>query len=498
MTTLKPTTRLLLVAALSLAGSAPAFGAPLVWQGDDGTNPTLWSVGENWDTNSVPLAGDDLTFGTATSYTVNLGGVNRDVKTLTFNAASDYVFNGDTLRSTARNIDFLTQSGAGKVTINSAFTWTSQNNNRYIVGAGTGAVTLAGSISGDMGLEMRSSTFTLFITGDNNGWTGSNAALNPGSNSVTLGHVNALGSAKLSMGGGTGTGNGNKINASTSIVSNGVLAISGGSSGQDVKFTGGNFSFASGTMDPRGNKIAVADGLTLTVRGAFDSSDELVVNGASTSKVVLAGNVSVLSGTNTDGIIRVQGGTLLINGTQTVTKAATNANYAVGTGATLGGNGTLQSGGLASITGTIAPGTSVGTLTFGTNASTGDATDVQFLNTSKLAVELSSAGVSDLLAIAGDLTIDNGAILDLDLLNLETLSGDYTLATFASLAGTFSVVKYEGATIVNPIAAGAIGGTHQLVYGTNAISLTAIPEPASLAILALGGLMMLPRRKQTR
>ncbi len=477
---------LALIGAVALAGLSTTSAQ--TWTG--GT--TLWGTDTNWNPVGVPASGADLAFGgTATNFTVDLGAVNRDVRSMTFTNSSgtDYTFQNGTLRSTTRNIDFLINNGSDDVIINSALTFTGDNNARRINGTGTGDFIINGAISADIGFSNASGAglVDLFINGSNTTWTGSQARLTTNANNnITLGNVNALGSAQLAM-----SGNHN-INATVNIVSNGSLSVSGGSAATNVSFKGSNYSFASGTMNETGLKLA-PQGNTVTVRGLFASADEIVVNGSATGKVVFDGNVETLTqASRIEGFIRVEGGTLLINGIHTVTKAATDTNYTVNSGATLGGNGTLRGGGLATITGTLAPGSdSIGTLTFGTNASTTSTTDVQFNLDSVFAMELASAGSSDLLAIAGGLTLGTGVTLDLTQLS-GTLSGNYTLATFSSLVGTFDTVNYNGGS-VNP---NLINGTHELVYGSNSIMLNVIPEPSSALLIGLGAFGLLARRRR--
>ena len=110
--------------------------------------------------------------------------------------------------------------------------------------------------------------------------------------------------------------------------------------------------------------------------------------------------------------------------------------------------------------GTLNAGQSVGTMTF---------TDhVQILGT--LAVEVAGA-TADLLAITGDLTLGAASMIDVQ----GALDGvsSYTIATFTGArSGTFndvSTVTAQG---------------YQVTYNANDITLTVIPEPATLSLMA--------------
>lgn len=149
-------------------------------------------------------------------------------------------------------------------------------------------------------------------------------------------------------------------------------------------------------------------------------------------------------------------------------------------GGTLAGIGTITNNIFVNATdagdpGTFAPGTSIGTFTA--------MKDVSFGAGAVFAVELDSGGVSDLLDVGGNLTLDPASILDVSSLGLAI--GEYTIATYAgTLSGTFgSVTGLPGVTVD---------------YGTganSAITLTVIPEPATALLAVAGGACVLSRRR---
>ena len=218
------------------------------------------------------------------------------------------------------------------------------------------------------------------------------------------------------------------------------------------------------------------------------------------------------------------GGTLLVNGNATAVSSGTGlGTVQINETGTLGGSGTIGETGRVTLalstlgaagTSATAPGyleggvavTEVANLA---NVAPGGVVDgeriatlnvngnVDFGDYTRLAIDLDDLGISDQLAITGDWSLSStGSVLDLDLLTGSSLSGDYILASFASLTGTFDEVYYDGVLINNPTAIGAIGGTHNLVYDTNILRLNVIPEPASLMLLSLGaGLLLTGRRK---
>ncbi|MBN1341627.1 MAG: PEP-CTERM sorting domain-containing protein [Phycisphaerae bacterium] len=136
---------------------------------------------------------------------------------------------------------------------------------------------------------------------------------------------------------------------------------------------------------------------------------------------------------------------------------------------------------LGNATGLLAVG--VGADIDGTLLDLGDAATLTF--------DLGSLGASGDLDIAGGLSLDG--VLDLDLLDGQTLGSDYILAT-GTVSGIFSSVYYEGSLVSNPTDWGAIGGTHRLKYYNDHVALI-VPEPTTMAIFGMGVLLTLVRRR---
>jgi hypothetical protein len=133
----------------------------------------------------------------------------------------------------------------------------------------------------------------------------------------------------------------------------------------------------------------------------------------------------------------------------------------------------LKGGGAANanviISGDFAPGASIGTFTA--------YADVDFLSGSTFTIELGPGNTSDLLDVIGDLDI-TGATLRL----VGNDVGTFTIATYGTrTGGAFALVDTTG-----------LGDGYtldSLAYGTgsgDAITLTVIPEPASILLLVSG------------
>ncbi|MBN9548101.1 MAG: autotransporter outer membrane beta-barrel domain-containing protein, partial [Alphaproteobacteria bacterium] len=176
--------------------------------------------------------------------------------------------------------------------------------------------------------------------------------------------------------------------AGAGTVDNGSATLTTGGNGKSTIF--------SGTLTGTG-------GLTKTGSGTFELSGS-----------------STLSGTT-----EVAAGTLLVSG------SLGDSAVKVDSGATLGGGGTVKS---LDATGTVAPGNNaIGTLTVNGAAN--------FQSGSTYAVELDSAGLSDLIDASGAATIASGAGLTLTNIGAGGLVAGtrYTVLEASSVTGTFTL-----------------------------------------------------------
>lgn len=253
-----------------------------------------------------------------------------------------------------------------------------------------------------------------------------------------------------------------------------------------------NASSHNGTLNLFGNNQTIGrlmDGGTTYVGEVVHNSSAtaatLTINQALNSTYLgrVAGNLDLtkggvgtltLGGSNTySGTTIVSNGTLLVNG-----RHLGGGLYTVASGATLGGTG-LISAALASVAGgVVAPGNSIGTLTFNGNA------DLDGI----LKIELNSSGLgsSDLLFVTGSLDIAS-ATLDFDLLAGALDDEAYIFAQYGVLVGTFSnIVDAPG------------GYTIDYTYGINQNQIAlVIPEPATLSLVLLGaGALVAHRRRK--
>jgi autotransporter-associated beta strand protein len=197
--------------------------------------------------------------------------------------------------------------------------------------------------------------------------------------------------------------------------------------------------------------------------GVIDGQLNLIKIGAGTQ---------VLGGTSTySGDTTISAGSLLVNGS-----IASSSGVSVNDGATLGGSGDVGNVTVAD-GGHLAPGNSPGTL---------HAASLALNDASILDFELGSlAGPNDLIDITGDLTLDG-------ILNISNLGGLDD--------GRYTLMTYSGSLSDNGLALGSTPGAFNYSIDTGTagsvfLDISAVPEPGTLTLLGLGGLLALRRRR---
>jgi autotransporter-associated beta strand protein len=194
-----------------------------------------------------------------------------------------------------------------------------------------------------------------------------------------------------------------------------------------------------------------------------------------------------LSGNNSyTGATVVSAGKLVVNG-----NISTSVSLTVEAGATLGGAGTL---GTATISGSLAPGNSIGTLTAEGNVTwNSNSGNAWVFELGTASVDLAAAGLgsnNDLLLIAngGDFLKGSGSAFTFDFADTGAV-------------GWYKLVEWDGITnfaatdfVATNLNAG-LSGTFTVDSGSSALYLNVIPEPSAAVLLGIGGLLILPRRK---
>ncbi|MHB1155887.1 MAG: PEP-CTERM sorting domain-containing protein [Phycisphaerales bacterium] len=353
-----------------------------------------------------------------------------------------------------------------------------------ITKSGTGGLVL--KVGANTGNFVNGNAMLVRLNGNNTGLAGA-ALLKAGT--LLLNHSNALGgSVSLTLTNPVTTasavGDTSKLligTAGVSISTPLIVANTTAADTADIRVIGSNITTGTATYTgpiTLGDLQGLANGLELSAAsGGTTAFNGAISDGANSSKITVNGggtvNLANPTGNLYDGGTTVTGNTSLVVSNTSGSATGTGA-VVIATGSKLGGNGSVS--GPVTGAGNIAPGNSIGTLTVGSAAISGT-----------FSVELQSAGVSDLLTVVGNLDITNTT------LGLTDLGGaldgsTYIIATYGSLTGSQFFA-------VDPLL-DANGYTVDYNYqGGNQIALV-IPEPATLGLMTLGGMMIATRRNK--
>jgi len=251
--------------------------------------------------------------------------------------------------------------------------------------------------------------------------------------------------------------------------------------GTTTGITEGAVKYTAHSFTPVGSSTFtvpnLSNRLAATLTGNLSGGGTLVYGGPGT--LTLSGSNSYTGATN------VNAGTLLINGDQT----GATGNVTVASGATLGGAGIIGGAVTVSDNAILAPGASAGTLTLGGSLA---------LNPlSLLSFEL---GTTNSFGVGNDLVAVNGAFVLDGKLNVTQLpsfgpqlggaAGVYELFTY-NTGNSFT----DNGLLINSLGPNSSGWIGTIVASNGQVTLSVIPEPASLALLVFGALALLRRRK---
>lgn len=297
--------------------------------------------------------------------------------------------------------------------------WTNSEDLRVGVG-GIGRLTVSdggtvnnqeGSIGINEGfLFVPSGEGAVLVTGEGSSWN----------NEVSL-EVGAGGIGSLTISDGGTVNVDGIVRVATDAASRGTINI-GAAAGEEA--------VGAGILDTSVVKFGDGEGLLVFNHTDTDYVFEPTINGA--------GDVAVYSGTTIFERFNGYSGDTTLWGGQLIVNGSLGGGTIINDTGVLGGSGTV---GAITVNagGTLAPGSSIGTL---------NATDVAFEEGGRYAVEVNAAGESDLLAATGEVIINAGVILDV---SSETLGEDgrdyndegtdYTIITAENgLIGAFDTV----------------------------------------------------------
>ena len=308
----------------------------------------------------------------------------------------------------------------------------------------------------------------------------------------TFGGAGAVNSVTVNSGGTlglyqTGTDHGSTLNL------NDGSTLRGQSSGASTQNTW------AGPVNVAGAVTLKADAV-LNVSGAIGGTGSIVKTGA--AKLTLSGANGYSGGTT------LQAGTLALSGGGTVgsgdltlaagaifdVTGATGGSCTLGSGQTLKGNGTVTGGLIMGSGSTLSPG-----LSTGTNVFSGPLT----LSGSTSTFELASVTDHDQVVVAGDsLTLQSSPVLSLAVGGLTAGAGaEFTLFNnqFGGAVVRMSNFQLDGGGELADGATFTVGAhLFEIDYeggDGNDITLTVVPEPASLGLLGAAFLAALLRRR---
>jgi|688.fasta_scaffold08369_3 fibronectin-binding autotransporter adhesin len=501
-----------------------------------GATSSDWSTGSNWSLGYAPTSANMARFMWSTANAPTLGAgsfITTKMYFFSSGALPNYTFTGAGSANTTLKIDpnsgstvsFIENGGSTSGGINQTFsnlTLLLQDSNltgQTKIQPGDGrSVTIASNAT----LQIGSTTAQAVILEANSPQTGSgtlniNGVLNAGVTGSTI-SVEKSGVLNLNLAAGSdftnlelSSKNGGVINflaggglgGSVSIYSGGVANVATSGiildttqfsivSGGKISTTytsgtstlGGLLSLANGTGGPTSTFDVASGGiLALTNRVQLGSASAIVEK---TGNGTLALTYSGGTGNSfTASAFNVKAGTLLVNNIGNTTASAAAVN--IFSGATLAGAGRIT--GATTISGILAPGNSIGTLTVANDVTWngsllgGDATtDWKF--------ELGAANTADLLQITGaesEFIKGTGTTFRFDFLG-STATGTFKLVDWDSIvpwtggevAGTnFSIADF---TYTN------LGGSNLGIFQFNGTQLEfqAIPEPSALQLFGIG------------
>jgi len=455
--------------AVDGAGTLTLRDAPLTltWDGDGGDDN--WATVANWGPDAIVLSGDDLTFAGTTGLTPNNDlAANTDIAGITFdNTAGAFTIGGNVIDLTGNIVNNDTDlqtlgldmrltgghrqvnTASGDITITGDISQDASNRQLQKTGSGTLTLTGANSHSGGttlssgtlvLGAAAAAGTGTITLSGgtldtvattyiNNISATGS-AAINNSAGTVTFntGTVTGAGTLAFSvaqqtrffsdLSGFSGTishdndaGGQLRLWNQVEDLSATKIVTSGGTSGSGLQFINSGNDHTIGELSGTGGKILMrgGSGLTLTVDQSTDTTySGLLQDGDASRKGTLVKDgvgTLTLDGANTySGTTTIDGGTLLVNnasGSATGT-GALNVN----SGGTLGGTGTVS-----------------GVVTVNSGG--------------HISVNASNSEIS----LTGGLTLNAGAVLDVDLSSYAGGSTKVIVDYDGALSGTFAVTN---------------------------------------------------------
>ena len=491
-------------------------------------NATTLNLAGSWVENTAPGSSNILRFNsTWTPANIAMGGSLNVSGIQVTNVATGNGrisgTSGQTLTLGSDGIDMSTASGnfridpaiilsanqtwsvaSGRI-LNLAANGISGDFTAQVNGAGTLAFDASGTATYGSQLEVNASTLRInfattdvTLTNPNNSFT-----------SLTLfngtGRFNSIANAGLNSAAGAFTTAGLGGNNTS-----GLFVYTGDTAITDRNFQVDRRSAASGILVTNAGQTLTIGG-TITHNTGNDSgvqhnafrvggAGNLTLSGAIADNVNASfetrlekegGGTLTLTNSNTfAGGVNVATGSLVVNNTSGSATGSGPVN--VSTGAALGGAGIIA--GITTISGSLAPGNSIGTLTVANDLTWNGGNDWIF-ELGLPAIDLAAAAISsdgDLLSLTGpgsDFLKGTGSSWTFDFAN-SGAAGWYKLVDWTGTTG-FSADDFTATNL-----AGGLSASFIVDSGTSALYLNLIPEPSAALLGGIGLLGLLRRRRQ--
>jgi len=456
----------------STSGTASAtIGAGVSVQGINFQSSAISATITANSTNALTLGSDGLIKDT--------NGLARIAAPISLSANQTWNLNNGTTTTNGTRLSGLITTGSHTLVIQGSGCLELQGNSTLgssvtinnslvaITNTGAGATVTLGGTNGFDTLQIPNgrligSTFGNFGSASSFGDGGTSTAITLGASS-TNGTFEYSGTSTSSNRTFSRVANGN----ATAGNNNGVIDVS--TAGQTLTLTGNN-SLSSVTSTTAGGWSLGGNGSLIVSAGILNNTNNgtTAVNKFGTGSVTLSGNNTYRGPTT------ITAGTLIINGSTT-----TNSTVSVSSGAALGGSGTINGSVSIKSGATLIPSTA-STFTLGSTLTLENGSTIALTlgsNSSKIAFTT----LSDNLLGSGNAT-----------LNLTQGSGFNYDATYTIFQNTLttgfvfsSITGYDSANWTANF--GLASDNYQLTF-------TAVPEPSTWAILALGALTLFVAR----
>ncbi len=530
------------------AGTTLAFnGGTLQYSGNTTTTDRLTTLGTSGGTVQVDTVGQTLTLSNTMSGTgaftktgagtLSLTGTNSFAGLLTVaeGVLTTATFNGNSTNGPlGNNTTAVTIGGAStQGTLQYTGAANAAGTKGINIAAGGGKVKIVNAAAGDIYLQTSgalSGTGNLTVETSNTAGTGQAGRLifttvaNSFSGNITLNNFTQLQSNIASGGlisgnyaafgvGSTGTGPAITMNTSSIL----DIYAPSATSGTHASVLIGSLTGA-GTVQLEAGFATIkvgGDNTSTTYSGVLSSAATLSLNKVGTGTLTLSGISNAYTGGTTVG-----GGTLLV--TNASGSGAGSGNVVVNSPAILGGTGIIaMAANKLTVSGQLAPGTTgAGKLTLTGSQTVATAPDVgtstlNLTSGSGYVVDVAGTAVGtsyDQTAVTGTIDLGTGSTLYLSLGYVPSTSDTYTIISndgVDAIAGKFANLATNGAqgwttyngqayTFAINYAAGDGNDVVLSYFGTGQNGVQLTPEPTSFALLSLGAMGLLRRRKANK